>query len=173
MDLGLLVVRLIVGGLLIGHGTQKLFGWFGGNGPQATGAFFEKLGLRPGVAMAVGAGLGEAIGGLLIAAGLLTPLGAMLLIAVMATATATVHWAKGLWVSDGGFEYNLLIGAVAFGLAGTGPGAWSLDNALGIAAAGTGWAVGALVVGLVGAAVTVVVGRSTRADRLQASPLRT
>jgi putative oxidoreductase len=160
MDLALLALRLVVGGLLVGHGTQKLFGWFGGNGPQGTGGFFESLGLRPGVPMAIGAGAGEAGGGILIAAGLLTPFGAMLLVAVMATAISTVHWAKGLWATEGGYEYNLLIIAVAFCLAGVGPGAWSVDHALGIDAAGAGWALGALAVGLLGAAVTIGFGRS-------------
>src|SRR3954467_6250758 len=136
MNLGLLVIRLVVGGLLFAHGAQKLSGWFGGTGPQATGKTFESLGLRPGAAMAVGAGLGEAGGGILIATGLLTPFGAMLLVAVMAHAIRTFHWAKGLWATDGGFEYNLLIIAAAVGLAGIGPGAWSLDDALGIDAAG-------------------------------------
>jgi putative oxidoreductase len=160
MDLALLVVRLVVGGLLFAHGAQKLFGWFGGHGPQGTGGFFESLGLRPGVPMAVGAGLGEAGGGLLIALGLFTPVGEMLLIAVMVTAIATVHGAKGPWNTEGGYEYNLLIIAVAFALAGTGPGEWALDDALGIDVSGAGWAIGALVVGLAGAAVMVAAGRS-------------
>ena len=100
MELGLLVLRAVVGGLFIGHGSQKLFGWFGGAGPDGTGAFFESLGIRPGRAMARAAGFAELAGGLLFAAGLVTPLAAALLIAVMTCAIATVHRPNGVWVSN-------------------------------------------------------------------------
>jgi putative oxidoreductase len=161
MNLGLFVIRFVIGGLLVGHGTQKLLGWFGGHGPQGTGAFFESLGLRPGTAMAVGAGLGEVVGGVLIALGLLTPVGAALLIAVMLTAIWTVHRGSGLWVSDGGPEYNLVILAALFAVTAIGPGAWSLDHALGIDAAGAGWAFAALAAGVIGAIATVAFGRAS------------
>src|SRR5919202_1418937 len=106
MELGLLVLRLVVGALFVGHGAQKLFGSFGGHGLDGTGGFFESLGLRPGRHMAAAAGLNELVGGTLIVLGLLAPLGALLIVATMVVAIATVHAAKGLWATDGGYEYN-------------------------------------------------------------------
>jgi putative oxidoreductase len=151
MELGLLVLRIVVGALFIGHGSQKLFGWFGGSGPHATGGFFESLGLRPGRRLALAAGLAEMAGGLLFALGLLTPLAAALLIAVMSSAIATVHWPNGIWVSEGGFEYNLVLIAVAFSVTSIGAGRWSLDRLLGLDVAGPEWALGALLAGVLGA----------------------
>lgn len=106
-----MVLRIVVGALFAGHGAQKLFGFFGGHGVNATGGFFESLGLRPGGIMALAAGLAELAGGALFALGLLA---AALMIAVMVTAIATVHWHSGVWVTNGGFEYNLVLAIVAF-----------------------------------------------------------
>lgn len=159
LALGLLVLRVIVGALFAGHGTQKLFGWFGGHGPDGTGAFFESVGLRPGRAMAICAGLAELAGGALFACGLLTPLAAAMLIAVMVTAVASVHWAKGLWASDGGLEYNLVLVAVAFAVTAAGAGDWSLDEALSLDVGGAGWALAALAAGVLGGMTAVRVGR--------------
>lgn len=159
MNLGLLILRVVVGALFVGHGAQKLFGWFGGYGPEGTGSFFESLGLRPGRLMAIGAGLGEFVGGALLALGFVTPLAAALLIAVMAVAVATVHWSKGVWASNGGFEYNLVLAAVAFAVTGIGAGRWSLDHAFTFHIAGAGWALMALAAGLLGALVTLAAGR--------------
>ena len=80
MALGLLIIRLVIGLSFAAHGSQKLFGWFGGYGPKGTGGFFESIGIKPGVLMAVLAGLAEIAGGLLFAAGLWTPLGAALIV---------------------------------------------------------------------------------------------
>jgi putative oxidoreductase len=109
MDIGLLVLRLAVGLTMAAHGGQKLFGWFGGYGIAGTGGFLESLGFRPGKVHAGLAGTAELVGGLLIALGLLTPVGAALVIAVMVVAIGSVHLPKGFFVSDGGFEYNLMI----------------------------------------------------------------
>jgi putative oxidoreductase len=157
--LGLLVLRVVVGALFVGHGAQKLFGWFGGAGLDATRGFFESVGLRPGRTMALAAGLAEITGGLLFALGLLTPLAAALLIAVMASAIATVHWPNGVWATEGGFEYNLVVIAAAFSVTATGPGKWSLDRVLGLHVAGTRWALGALLAGVLGAIVTLAARR--------------
>jgi putative oxidoreductase len=165
MSLGLLILRLAIGLLFVGHGAQKLFGSFGGHGPSGTGAFFESLGLRPGYPMAVAAGASEVAGGLLIAAGLFTPVGAMLLIAVMFTAILTAHRGTGLWVTEGGIEYNLVLMAGVFALAATGAGRYSFDNALNLDMTGALWALGALVVGLLGGIGTVYAGRTGLADR--------
>lgn len=94
---GLLLIRLVVGLLLVGHGAQKLFGWFGGYGPKGTGGWMESIGIKPGVFMAVSAGLMELLGGALFAVGLLTPLAALLITATMLGAIFKVHGPNGIW----------------------------------------------------------------------------
>jgi putative oxidoreductase len=159
MHLGLLVLRVVVGLLFAGHGAQKLFGYFGGYGIRGTAGFFEGIGLKPGVVHATAAGILEFGGGLLIALGLVTPIASAVLIAVMIAAVITVHWAKGVWVTNGGYEYNLVLAAVVFALAAVGPGNWSLDHALSLSMTGVGWAIGALVVGVLGGFGAVLSGR--------------
>jgi putative oxidoreductase len=167
MDLVLLVVRVVVGLLFVGHGSQRLFGAFGGAGLKGTADMFDAISLRPGPLHARAAGTAETVGGSLLALGLLTPVGAALVIAVMVAATVTVHLPKGIWNHNGGYEYNLVMIAVAFALAGVGPGEWSLDNAFGIDWASTGWALAALAAGLIGGLGTVISGRMVagREDR--------
>ncbi len=160
MDLALFVLRVVVGLLFVGHGTQKLFGFFGGGGLEGTAGFFEQLGLRPARLHAVLAGCAEAGGGLLLALGLVIPLGAAAVIAVMTTAVITVHARNGIWVTENGIEYTLVMTAAAFALAGVGAGSWSLDSALGIHLASAGWALAALAVGLLGAIAAVISGRT-------------
>src|ERR1700748_3077520 len=109
MSLGLLVLRVVVGLLFFGHGAQKLFGWFGGHGLSGTGQFFETMGFPQGKRQAFLAGFFEAAGGLLIALGLITPFTAAALIAVMTVAVLKVHASKGVWVTNGGFEYNAVL----------------------------------------------------------------
>src|SRR3989442_10729828 len=104
MDIGLLLLRLTLGLTLAAHGTQKLFGWFGGPGLDATGQFFEMIGFIPGRRHAVRAGLAETGGGLLLALGLLTPVGAALPFSVMLVAAVTVHIKKGFFAQNGGYE---------------------------------------------------------------------
>jgi putative oxidoreductase len=98
-------------------------------------------------------------GGILLALGLITPIASAALIAVMTAAVITVHGAKGVWVTNGGYEYNLVLAAAAFALAGIGAGSWSLDHAFSISMHGVGWAIGALVVGSIGGASAVLSGR--------------
>jgi putative oxidoreductase len=128
MHVGLLLIRLVVGLIMAGHGAQKLFGWFGGYGPKGTGGYFEQIGIKPGVAMAVLAGLGELVGGLLFAAGLFTPLASALIVVTMLVAIAKVHGKNGLWVTSNGFEYNLVLIAITIGVALIGPGAYAIDS---------------------------------------------
>src|SRR5918911_3404856 len=109
MNIAMLVLRLVVGLLFIGHGTQKLFGWFGGHGRAGTAQMFDSLGLQPGARIAVLAGAAEAAAGVLLVLGLVTPFAAAAITAVMVTAIATVHGAKGLWTTNGGYEYNLVL----------------------------------------------------------------
>jgi putative oxidoreductase len=145
MPEGLLIIRLVLGLLLFAHGSQKLFGWFGGYGLDGTGGFFESVGHRPGRHMAMLAGICEAGGGLLLVLGLLTPLAAAVVIGTMIVAAVSVHAKQGLWATNGGYELPLTNALVATGLAFTGAGSWSLDNAFDIPwtrGAGAGiWAV--------------------------------
>jgi putative oxidoreductase len=158
VKLGLALLRWIVGGLFVGHGTQKLFGWFGGHGPDGTGQLFESLGLRPGRRHAVAAGATEAGGGALVALGLFTPVAAAGLTGTMFTAIRKVHGAKGPWVTDGGYEYNLVLIAAMLALADLGPGDWSLDHALGTEVKGPLVALLALAGGIGGATVMTTTG---------------
>jgi putative oxidoreductase len=160
MDEALLVLRIVAGLLFAGHGAQKLFGWFGGHGLEGTAGFFEQIGLKPGRLHATAAGFNEFFGGLFIALGLFTPFAAALVIATMTAAIITVHAKNGPWASDNGYELNVLYGLIAFAVAGIGAGSVSLDNALGLDLNGIGWAVGALVAGLVGGIGAVVSGRT-------------
>jgi putative oxidoreductase len=132
MALSLLVVRLIIGLAMAAHGAQKAFGWFGGYGLKGTGGFFESLGYRPGVLFAALAAGGEIAGGLLTAAGLLGPVGPALIILVMIVAAGTVHFKNGFFAQSQGYEINALYIAAALALAFAGPGALSLDAALGL-----------------------------------------
>lgn len=125
---GLLIIRVVVGLYYAAHGSQKAFGWFGGHGLAGTGAFFEQIGIKPGKPMALLAGLGEFIGGLLFLLGLLTPLAAILIIIPMIVAIKTVHGKNGLFADKGGIEYNLVLIAIALGIALSGPGSTSLDT---------------------------------------------
>jgi putative oxidoreductase len=159
MNIALLVLRVIVGGLFVGHASQKLFGRFGGHGPKGTAAFFESVGLKPALPFALLAGTAELAGGLLLGFGLFLPVAALLLVGVMTTAIAAVHWKNGLWVSDGGSEYPLVLAAVAFLVAALGPGSISLDHAFGIEWAGLEWAAGAAVIGCLGGLIVVALGR--------------
>jgi putative oxidoreductase len=129
---GLLIARLVFGVLMIGHGTQKLFGWFGGYGLAGTGGFFEGLGFRPGRGFAAAASLTEIAGGLLLALGFLGPVGPALIISVMLVAAISVHWQNGLFAASKGIELPLLYAAGAISLALTGPGLFSLDAVLGL-----------------------------------------
>ena len=153
MDLGLLILRFVVGLTLAAHGAQKLLGWFGGYGLDGTGQFMETLGFYPGRRHAALAGLAEAGGGVLLALGLLTPLGAALVASVMLVATITVHLKKGFFAAGGGYEYNLVLAAAALSVAFSGPGVLSIDALLGYSFAGTLWGIGAIVVAVVGAMV--------------------
>lgn len=159
MKVGLAFLRVVVGGLFVGHGMQKLAGWFGGHGLEATGQMFESLELKPGKTHAFAAGAAEAGGGALLAAGVATPLSATLLSATMITAIRTVHGSKGPWVSEGGYEYNLVLLAIVFAATDAGPGHWSVDAAFGRQRWGARWALAQLGLGLIGSAAAVAYGR--------------
>jgi putative oxidoreductase len=167
MGLFRFLARVTIGLLFVGHGTQKLFGWFGGSGPEGTGRFFEQVGLRPGRRSALAAGAAEAGGGLLFALGAATPLAAAAVSGSMITAIKTVHWEKGIWTSAGGYEYNLVLLAAVFGLTENGPGAWSVDAALGRSRWGTGWAFAALGAGALGSAAVLASAQHEGSDEAE------
>jgi putative oxidoreductase len=157
VGLGRLLLRITVGGTFFVHGTQKLFGWFGGGGPDGTGQFFESIGLRPGRRNAVMAGSTEAGCGLMLAAGLATPAAAAGLTGVMITALRTVIWKDGVKPGTGEFEALLAVAALA--LADAGPGEWSLDAALGLEHSGPAWMLAALGAGAAGSTRVIAAGR--------------
>jgi putative oxidoreductase len=162
MSYGLLLLRVVVGLAFIGHGTQKLFGWFGGYGPQGTGGFFASQGYRAGVAMAVMAGMAEAGGGALLALGLLTPLAGTLIAIVMINAIGSVTFKRAFML---GSELEIVYLTIGIALAATGPGRFSLDRALGWDdnLSGVWWGVAALAVAAAVSLVTLTVGRARSA----------
>ena len=159
MDITLLVLHVVIGLLFVGHGAQKLFGAFGGYGIAGTAGWMESIGLKPGRVHAIAAGVAEFAGGALIALGLFVPFAAAVLIATMVTAIITVHGRNGVWVTNQGYEYNLVLVVALFALVGVGAGKYGLDDAFGFDLASTGWAIGSLVAGLVGGIGAVVAGR--------------
>ncbi|MFD8796307.1 DoxX family protein [Streptomyces vinaceus] len=147
MDTGLLLLRLLVGLLITGHGVQKISTHLGGKGLDGGAREFQRDGFRGGALTALAAGGGQIGSGLLLAAGLLTPLAATGAIGVM-TVAFTVKWPNGPWVQNDGYEYPLVLIGAAASLAATGPGSWSLDGALGLTAYPLWWTALVLVAGV-------------------------
>ena len=156
MELGLLLIRVVVGGLLAGHGVQKLFGRLGGLGLDGTGGYLATHGFRPGRPFAALAGLAELIGGLFLLSGLATPLAAALVVATMIVAARTDHVGKGLWIFNGGAEYALTMASIGLGLAIVGPGSLSIDNLVGIEAGGPAAGLLALAIAAIGATAVLM-----------------
>ncbi len=159
MKLGRLIARIVIGGLFVGHGTQKWFGWFGGPGLDGTSAMMESLGMRPGRRNAIAASASETIGGAMIVAGAFTPAAATTLIATMITAIRTVHFKNGLWASKGGYEFNLALIAGLLALVDGGPGSPSMDALLGTGETGPGWTLVTLAAGAAGSTLAIAAGR--------------
>jgi len=162
MDIGRLLIRGVVGPLFVGHGTQKLFGWFDGHGLEGTAGFFESLGLRPGKRHASAAGAAETAGGVLLTLGALTPLASTIISSTMITAIRKAHIKQGPWVTNGGYEYNLTLIAAMAALTEVGPGRPSVDSALLPNLKGAGWALAAL--GAAAAGSYLVTERLTEAE---------
>ncbi|HZF73772.1 MAG TPA: DoxX family protein [Gemmatimonadaceae bacterium] len=166
LDLGLLVVRVILGLIFAAHGAQKLFGWFGGYGLAGTGGFMETLGFRPGTTFATAAAIAEFFGGLLLALGFLGPIGPALMISVMIVAMVTVHSKNPFFVATNGIEHPLMFTATAFGLALTGPGRYSVDAVLGTTRWETPrWTWIILAIGIVGGFLNLMLRRQPPAAR--------
>ena len=161
LDLGLLILRLALGPMLIAHGYNKVFG---GGGLAGTARWFESLGLRPGWLHARLAAFTELGAGVLMTLGLLTGLTSVAFVGLMLVAACTDHRGKGYFIFKGGWEYVVLVALVAVGIAGAGPGDWSLDHVLGLDLAGVGWAVAAAVGGVLASAGLLVTfrGRPSR-----------
>jgi putative oxidoreductase len=172
MDIGLLLLRLAVGLTIAAHGTQKLFGWFGGDGLDGTGQFMEGLGFHPGRRHALMAGLVEASGGILLTLGFLTPLGAALVVSVMLVAALTVHIRNGFFATNGGYEYVLMVGVGALSLSFTGPGKLSVDALLGYSLTGLVWGIGSAAVAVLGALAQLTQRRLPPVTDNDASPIR-
>ena len=132
IDTGLLVLRLVLGVIFIGHGAQKLFGSFGGPRISGFAKMLEQLGVKPAKPMAILAGLAEFVGGILVMLGFLTPVAALVLIVVMIVAIVAVHLKNGFFNTNGGYEFNLALVGMALMLLIVGAGAYSLDSVLGI-----------------------------------------
>jgi putative oxidoreductase len=132
MDFGLMLLRVTVGLTMSAHGAQKLFGWFNGPGIEGTARGMEALGFHPGKRHATIAGLTEFGGGLMLALGLVTPLGAALVASVMLVAALSAHVKQGFFMTAGGYEYTLVLGVAAVTLAFVGPGAFSVDALVGL-----------------------------------------
>ena len=155
--MGRLLLRATLSAVFVVHGTQKLFGWFGGYGPDGTGQFFESLGLRPGRRNALLAGATEVGSGVLLAIGAATPAAAAGVTGMMISALWTVAWKDGVRPATG--EFEVLLAAAALALADEGPGPWSVDAALGQERTGAPWALGALAAGAIGSGLVVAGAR--------------
>lgn len=162
MDLAMLVLRVVLGLTVAAHGVQKLFGWFNGPGMAGTVGMVRAMGLRRPEVHARLLVLAELGGGLLLAFGFLTPLGAAGVIGSMVGAMATVHWSNGFFAGNGGYEFNLLIAASALAIAIAGPGRVSGDAALGLSLSGARWGLASIAIA-VGTAVAVLAQRRPQA----------
>jgi putative oxidoreductase len=160
MKLLRLTLRVLIGGLFVGHGTQKLFGWFGGHGLDGTGGFFESLGLKPGKRNAAAAGIAEAGGGALFASGIALPLAGAAITGTMTTAIRHVHGAKGPWTTDGGWEYNAVLIAATLAV---------VEDEC-----GAGWALAAAIAGAAGSfAITQLATRDDeQAEQFEPVPFQ-
>jgi putative oxidoreductase len=135
MSIALLVLRLVVGLLFIGHGLQKLRDVvvsLRAKENRGAAAFFEQIGLAPGLPLVMVAMVAEVGGGFLLASGLVTPLATALIAGVMTMAVLAVHWRKGIWNANGGIEFPLVLLTAAFVVTALGPGSYSLGSWAGI-----------------------------------------
>lgn len=172
MDTGLFVLRLVVGVLLVGHGTQKLFGWFDGGGIVGTAWYVRSVGYRRPRLMAGLAGGTELLGGVGLAIGFITPLAAAAVIGTMVNAVVAVHWPNGVWAIDNGYEYPLVIAATAAALGFTGPGSGSVDAWLGHGGAGIASGLFAMMCGVAGGSAVLLTRDVARSSTQAASKVR-
>lgn len=153
-DVGLLLLRVVFGGLLAAAGLQKLFGWFGGPGLTDTGTVFEQIGYSPGVFFAAVAGSLETVGGILLMLGLFTPLACSIVVGVMINA-ASATWSGGLF-GQGGYQMALLYATAGAVIACTGAGVMAIDHGRPWQRAGARWAAASIVTGIAAAAAVLL-----------------
>lgn len=153
LSFGLLLLRVVVGLFIMGHGSQKLFGWFGGNGFAKTSGWLQSMGFKPAWLWALLGSAGEFVGGLLLVLGFLTPLGAIAIFASMLMAVVRFHWSQGFWSTKGGYEYPLILLFMALVIGLIGPGAYAVDALIGFALP-LSW----YIIGLVLSAIVVYAG---------------
>jgi putative oxidoreductase len=166
-DLGLLILRLVVGLTFAGHGAQKAFGWWNGPGLAGWRGAVTHMGFQPVelfVVLSIGA---ELVGGSLFALGLFTPLAAMILVAQSVVIISKVHLPKGFWNTNGGYEYPLTLAASVIAIAFIGAGSVSLDSGLGLAF-GDSLRSGLLLIGLLGGLLSVGASRIREAQTARA-----
>jgi putative oxidoreductase len=161
---GLLLLRVVIGGIFSAHGAQKLLGWFGGPGLEGTRGLLGNLSFRLPALLALAVALSES-SGVLFAAGLLTPFAALLMCSVMFVAIATVHWPNGFFNGSKGYEFNLSLIAAAVAVSAAGPGRFSLDRLIGWDdnLSGLWWGVGVLAAAALGAAFVLTTMRKRQA----------
>lgn len=157
MTLGRPILRVVVGGLMLGHGLQKLKGSFGGPGLAGTEQMMGAIGLHPAKEQALAAALTETVGGGLTALGFLSPLGPTMITGAMAVAIKQVHGKNGVWAIGGGYEYNLTLIAAALALAADGPGPLSIDGLIRQQRQGVQWGLLAAVIAAAGTVATLAV----------------
>ena len=160
-DLGVLILRLVVGLTFAAHGAQKAFGWWGGSGFAGCQAVMERLRFRPAVLFAAISMAAELVGGLLLAVGLLTPLATMVIVGQFVIIIVKSHWPRGFWNRDNGFEFPLSLAAGVVAVALIGPGAASVDAIIGFALPES-LRVGLIAAGLVGGLATLAVPSLSR-----------
>jgi putative oxidoreductase len=168
MNVARLVARGIIGGLFIGHGTQKLNGWFGGHGLDGTSGMMASLGMHPARRNAVAAGVSETAGGAALALGFATPLASAALMGTMITAIRKVHLPNGPWAANGGYEYNLVLIAALLALAEEGAGDISVDALLGLERTGVRWGLGAAALAAAASTLAIEVARRSAPDEAPA-----
>ena len=166
MTFGIAILRAVVGGLFIGHGLQKLKGWFGGYGIEGTGGWMESVGLYPGKHHATAGGLAETAGGAMLVAGLGTPAATAALTSSMTVATLKVHGPNGVWGQNNGYELPLVMTVALFAVTASGPGSFALDRR----DWGTGWAIASLAGGIAGGLAAIKYSDSNTPAEQPAAP---